>query len=564
MLVDPNAMSGDRMLGVELLEVTRDGALLAYGVRRGGEDEIEVRILDIAIRRDLPGILARALYAGFAWHPDGTGFYYAIRLDEGPRLRFHRLGTEAADDREIFGSGLGRDRWVTAHVSSDGRYLIIHVLQGNTADRMSFHFIALDRDALVTVADDIEAKFWASDAGDALMILTNLNAANRRVLRVEFANPSRDAWRQIIAEGPDRIESFEAVGGKLIVNYLENVHSRLRVFDSDGTPVRDLELPGIGTATGFSGRWDSSEIFYSYTSYDYPPATFRYDLATGAREVWWRSPAPTNLDRFEMHQVWYSSKDGTRVPMYLFHRRGLACDGARPVLLIGYGGFNLTFPPSYGPMVFTWVEAGGVLAVANVRGGGEFGEKWHQAGRREKKQNVFDDFIAAAEWLIANRYTNPSRLAISGGSNGGLLVCATLTQRPDLMRAVICHHPVLDMIRLELSAAGRLGIYEYGTVEDPAQFRCLLAYSPYHNVREKVRYPAVLFVTGAGDTRCDPFHARKMTAALQFATASGNPVILDYHAEAGHMPELTVDATIDLNADVLAFLFRELQVASDG
>jgi prolyl oligopeptidase len=322
-----------------------------------------------------------------------------------------------------------------------------------------------------------------------------------------------------------------------------------------------VELPCAGTLVQFTGRWDRTESFFYFTSFDHAPTIYRYDTDTGDREVWWRQQGVPDLAQFEMRQVLYPSKDGTQIPMYLFHKHGLELDSARPTLLTGYGGYNLSLSPVYSTMAVVWAEAGGVFASANLRGGGEFGEEWHQAGRRERKQNTFDDFIAAGEWLVANRYTRPSKLAISGASNGGLLVGAALTQRPDLFRAVLCHRPVLDMMRHRKDPMGPYWIGEYGCADDPNDFPYLLAYSPYHNVRAGTQYPAVMFVTGDSDTRCDPMHARKMAAILQWASASQHPIVLHYRAEAGHMATLPMDATIDELADQLAFLSRELDIA---
>ena len=565
-LVDANTMSADGMTGVLIAGISRDGSVLAYGVRHGGEDQFSINLQDVASRRDLPDHLPRARYGNASWKHDGSGFFYMVRTDEGPRVRFHRVGTLVSEDREIIGSDWGPDRWAGAFVSDDGRYLIVstgyRTASTNSGDRNDLYFQRLDTEGeIIAIADDLDASSFGSDAGDALIMATNWQAPRRRVIRIEFANPSRDNWREIIPEAPWTIESFSAVGGKLIATYTEDVHSRVRVFEPDGTFVREVELPCAGTLVQFTGRWDRTESFFYFTSFDHAPTIYRYDTDTGEREVWWRQPSVPDLAQFELRQVWYPSKDGTMLPMYLFHRRGLALDSARPTLLTGYGGYNLSPFPVYSTMAVVWAEAGGVFASANLRGGGEFGEEWHQAGRRERKQNVFDDFIAGAEWLIANRYTQPSKLAISGASNGGLLVGAALTQRPDLFRAVICHRPVLDMMRHHKDPMGPYWIGEYGCADDPNDFPYLFAYSPYHNVRGGTRYPAVMFVTGDSDTRCDPMHARKMAAILQSASASKHPIILHYRVEAGHMPTLPMDATIDELADTLAFLSRELDVA---
>jgi prolyl oligopeptidase len=565
-LVDANTLSTDGMTGVHIAGISRDGSVLAYGVRQGGEDEFSINLLDVASRRDLPDRLPRARYNNTSSKHDGSGFYYVVRTDEGPRVRFHRMGTAISEDREVVGSNWGPERWATASVSNDGRYLMIgcgyRTASTNSGDRNDLYFQQIDPEGeIIPIAADLDAASFGSDAGDALIMVTNWQAPRRRVIRVEFANPSRDNWREIIPEGPSTIESMATVGGKLVLTYMEDVHSRVRVFEPDGTFVREVELPGPGIAAGFTGRWERTESFFYFSSFNHAPTIYRYDLGTGERDVWWREEGVPDLAQFELRQVWYPSKDGTRIPMYLFHKRGLELDSARPTLLTGYGGYNLSLSPVYSTMAVVWGEAGGVFASANLRGGGEFGEEWHQAGRRERKQNTFDDFIAAAEWLVANRYTLPSKLAISGASNGGLLVGAALTQRPDLFRAVICHRPVLDMMRHHKDPMGPYWIGEYGCADDPNDFAYLLAYSPYHKVRAGTRYPAVMFVTGDSDTRCDPMHARKMAAILQWASASKHPIVLHYRVEAGHMATLPMDATIDELADQLAFLSRELDVS---
>jgi prolyl oligopeptidase len=564
-LVDGNTLSADRMTGVHIAGVSRDGAVLAYGVRHGGEDEFSIHLIDVASRRDLQDLLPRARYDYASWRHDGTGFYYTVRTDRGPRVRFHRIGTDVSEDRDVIGSNWGPERWAYAFVSDNGRYLMIgcgyRTASTTSGDRNDLYFQQLDPEGgIIPITDNLDAASFGSDAGDAFIMLSNWQAPRRRVIRVEFANPSRERWREIIPEGPSTIEGAATVGGKLVVTYLEDVRSRVRVFEPDGTFVRELELPGAGIAAGFTGRWERSESFFYFSSFNHAPTIYRYDLASGERNVWWRQQGAPDLEQFELRQVWYPSKDGTRIPMYLFHKRGVALDAARPTLLTGYGGYNIGMPPVYSTMAVVWAEAGGVFASANIRGGGEFGEQWHQAGRREKKQNVFDDFIAAAEWLVAYRYTQSSKISIMGGSNGGLLVGAALTQRPDLFRAVICHRPLLDMMRHHKHPMGYYWIGEYGCADDLNDFPYLLAYSPYHNVRAGTRYPAVMFVTGDSDTRCDPMHARKMAAVLQWATASEHPIILHYRAEAGYMATLPMDATIDELADQLAFLFRELDV----
>ena len=564
-LIDPNPMSADRNVSVGILDVTPDGALLAYSVRHGGEDEHEIRVLEVASRRELADVLPRAkYYQNVSWRHDLSGFYYSVWTDQHSRILFHRLGTDPSADLEIFREAASR--FLFASVTDDGRYLGITVFHGAGDNRSEIYLKRIDSDGpIIAIVNDIDATFFASDAGDALLLRTNWEAPNWRVIRVDLKNPSRDRWQEIIPEDRAGLRYFSAIGGKLFAVYLENVLSRVRVFEPDGTMIHDLEVPAAGTVYSFGGRWDARAAFFQFSSFDQPTSIYRYEIASGALKIWWREKVPASLEQFEVSQVWYSSKDGTRVPMFLFHRRDIELDGARPTLLNGYGGFNASVTPWFWPQALVWVEAGGVFAYANLRGGGEFGEEWHRAGRLEKKQNVFDDFIAAGEWLIANRYTNQDRLAAMGGSNGGLLVGAALTQRPDLFRAIFCGAPLLDMIRYHKRLLGPMWISEYGSADDAEQFRYILAYSPYHNVRAGTRCPAVMFMTGDADTRVDPMHARKMAAMLQWATASDSderPILLHYRTDAGHMAGLAIDATIDDSADQLAFLFRELGVNS--
>ncbi|MHB8383317.1 MAG: prolyl oligopeptidase family serine peptidase [Candidatus Binataceae bacterium] len=560
-LIDPNTMSTDHLTSVEILDITPDGALLAYGLRRGGEDEQEIRVLNVATRRDLDDVLPKGrYYSNLSWRRDGAGFYYFLLTTEKSCVRFHRLTFGPAADEEVFATT--PDKGIYLHVSDDGRYLLITVILGGGGSPTDIYFQRIGSDEPVNLlVNDLGATFMAAYVGDALMVHTNWKAPNWRVIRIDLNNPGRTAWQEIIPEGPSPMLSLSAIGGKLLVTYLENVHSRVCVFEPDGAYVRDINLSCAGTVGQLSGKWQRGESFLSFMSFATPPSIYRYDVTRDAFSEWRRENVPADFSRLESRQVWYISKDGTRIPMYLFHRRDVDLDGSHPTLLTGYGGFNESYSPFYWPQALAWAEAGGIFAVANLRGGGEFGEQWHRAGQREKKQNVFDDFIAAAQWLIASGYTSPARLAVMGGSNGGLLVGAALTQRPDLFRAVICWAPILDMIRYHMHPLGPFWIPEYGSSDDPEQFAYLLKYSPYHNVRKGTRYPAVMFVTGDADTRADPMHARKMAAALQRASESeGRPILLHYRAAAGHIAALPLDAAVEEAADQLAFLFRELSV----
>jgi prolyl oligopeptidase len=561
-VIDPHPWSPDHTTSVTLLDVSHDGTVLAYGVRQGGEDEITVRLFDVDARRDLPDVLPKGRYFGLSLVPDKSGFYYTRHTPEGPRVYFHKRGEDPARDREIFGRGYGVDKIITAELSDDGRYVLFTVSHGAGARRTEIYLQDAARGGpILPVVNDIEARFSGEIVGETLYLLTNWNAPRGRLLAVDVRDvAARDRWREVIPPSSAVITGFALVGGRLVVNHLENVQARVRVFDPTGRFLAEIPLPGIGSVSGLRGRWGSPEVFYAFSSFHIPTTIYRYDVNTGASEVWASLNVPIRSEQFEVTQVWYTSRDGTRIPMFIAHARGVKRDGARPTLLTGYGGFNVSLLPSFSARAVLWMELGGVYALPNLRGGGEFGEEWHRAGMLEKKQNVFDDFLAAAEWLIANGYTNPARLAISGGSNGGLLVGAALTQRPDLFAAVVCSYPLLDMVRYHRFLVARFWIPEYGSSDDPEQFRYLLAYSPYHRVRPGTRYPAVLFITGDADTRVDPLHARKMTARLQAATASDRPILLRYDTKAGHSGGLPLSKQIEDLTDEVSFLAWQLDV----
>jgi len=560
-LVNPNSLSPDHTISASLEEVSDDGRLVAYSIRQGGADEVAIRWLDAETRAELPDQLPKGLYFGIALKHDKSGFYYTRREAEGPRLYYHVMGTETAKDPLVFGDNYGPDKIIYPVISEGGRYLLIHVLYGSAADKTEIYVQDLAaKGPLRPVVKDLDARFMAEIGGDTLFLHTNWNAPKGRILAVDLKNPSRDQWREIVPEGSAVIDSVTAAAQRLFVNYTENASSHVRVFDASGRYLRELKLPTLGSVTGFSGRWTSKEAFFGFTSFVTPLTVFRYEPMSNKQEVWGREQVPIRSEQFAVRQVWYESKDGTRVPMFLVHLKGLNLDGSVPTLLTGYGGFNLSNTPYFSTTAALWAENGGVFALANLRGGGEFGEQWHEAGMLAKKQNVFDDFIAAAEWLIKNGYTNPSRLAIEGTSNGGLLVGAALTQRPDLFGAAACGYPLLDMLRYQKFLVAKYWVSEYGSADNPEQFKYLYAYSPYHHVRPGTKYPAVLFFSGDSDTRVAPLHARKMTALLQSATASGRPVLLRYDTEAGHSRALPVSKQIDESADVLGFLFWQLAV----
>jgi prolyl oligopeptidase len=559
-LVDPHAWSRDHSASAELLDVSPDGTLIAYGVREGGEDETTVKLLDVDTRKEMPDRLPRARYRSVSLKAHRTGLFYARIGEEGPRLYYHAIGADPVGDQEIFGQGLGREKVLSAGISDDGRYLVILLEHGRGGSARTEIFCQdLQKEGpIFPVIKDIDAKFYGAVGGDVLFLRTNWHAPRGRILAVDLNNPAPEHWREVVPQEQAAIQDFYLAGGKLIVGYLENAASRVSVFEPDGRHVRDFNLPAMGSAYDISGQWSNDEAFFYFVSHHIPTTIYRYRMATGIRQLWWRPNVPLQASKLEAKQVWYRSKDGTRVPMFLLHRKGIRLDRSRPTLLSGYGHFGLSETPFFSAVAVLWTERGGVYAVPNLRGGGEFGEDWHKAGMLEKKQNVFDDFIAAAEWLIENGYTKPSKLAIIGGSGGGLTVGAALTQRPDLFQAAICGAPLLDMVRYHKFLVGQWWVPEFGSSEDPAQFKFLYAYSPYHRVKPGTKYPAVLLETGDSDTRVAPLHARKMTALLQAATASDRPILLRYDAKTGHSGGMSFSKLVEERAYQLAFVLWQL------
>ena len=554
-LIDPHPLSPDHTTSVELRDVSDDGTRVAYAVRAGGVDEVSIRVRDVDTGEDLPDVLPPARYGQVTLIADGSGLYYERYGDVTPRVMRHAFGEPVADDAQLFGDGYERHRIPVTVVSDDGRWMAVHVVEGSSGPT-EIHVKDLARDTpFVTAVADGVSESWAGFAGDALVIVTNLDAPNKRVVLADPADPSAGRWREIVPERGDRVvQGAWGIGGRIAVSYLQDVQPRVAIHDLDGTHVRDVAFDAVGSVGGGSGRWTSDEAFFTFQTFHVPSTIWRYDLATGERRVWAAAEAPVEPSAYEVTQRWFASKDGARVPMFVVHAPDVALDGRNPTLLTGYGGFNNAMTPAFSALAAVWLESGGVFALANLRGGGEFGAAWREAGMLGDKQNVFDDFIAAAEHLVAEGYTRPEHLAIRGGSNGGLLVGAASNQRPDLFGAVVCTYPLLDMVRYHRFLVARFWVPEYGSSDDPEQFAWLRAYSPYHNVTAGGDYPATLYLSGDGDTRVAPLHARKMTALMQASSGSDDPILLRYHTRAGHSGGQPVSQRIDEMVDTVSFL----------
>ena len=567
--VDPNALNQAGTTALDWYYPTRDGRLLAYGLSDNGNEESVLHVLDVETGRDLPDSIPRMRAASVAWLPDNRGFYYTRYPAPGEvptgeeqyhrAIYLHPLGADPDADALVF-KPAEKEHWPGVSMSPDGRWLIVSVARTFDETDLYLKDLASGTD-MVAVARNLPATFDGEIAHGRLFLRTNLEAPTYRLYVVDPERVDRSAWREIIAPRDDAVLEAVAISGKrLALGYLERASSRLRLVDHQGALVQDVSLPTLGSLFGVNAEWDGNELFYGFSSYTFPPSVYRIDLSSGISSLWKRVEADVDSRKFEVGQVSYRSKDGTPISMFLVHGTGMARDGNNPTYLTGYGGFNISMTPAFSRSLLLWLARGGVVAIPNIRGGGEYGESWHQAGILGSKQNSFDDFIGAAEWLIQQGYTRPERLAAAGGSNGGLLVGAALTQRPDLFRAVLVQVPLLDMLRYHQFLIARLWIPEYGSADDPEQFRWLRAYSPYHHVRSGVAYPAVLLATAESDTRVDPMHARKMAARLQAATSAKRPVLLRLEARAGHGAGKPLSKVLQELTDSWTFVFSELGV----
>jgi prolyl oligopeptidase len=461
--------------------------------------------------------------------------------------------------KQFNGDTFGPMDLISAEVTENGRYLLIHVQHGVPATRVDIYVkdLRAPDSPIRTLVHGIESRIYAANYGDDFYLYTDYQAPNYRILRTTLSDPAPEHWRAIVPEGKDVTYSFSIVGGKLFVTGLHDVITQTRVYDLDGKQVGEVSYPAIGSASEMTGRGSSQNGFYSFQSFIMPPTIYHYDVATGKTDVFARPQIPFSTDQYEVRQVFYPSKDGTRIPMFISSKKGIKRDGSAPALIWAYGGFNVSLTPSWNPEYAWWMEQGGYYAQPNLRGGGEYGENWHQAGMFDHKQNVFDDFFGAAEYLVSERYTTRARLAIRGRSNGGLLMGAAMTQHPEMFGAIWCGYPLLDMIRFQKFLVGKWWTTEYGSSENAEQFAYLIKYSPYQNVKARTQYPAIMFNTGDSDTRVDPLHARKMAALMQAHNAGDRPILLHYETQAGHSAGVSITQQVNDTADELAFLWNE-------
>ena len=572
-LIDPNKFTADGTIALAGYSVTDDGKLMAYATSTAGSDWNEWKVREISSGQDRSDEIKWAKSSGAAWTKDGKGFFYS-RYDAPDetnkfkginyfhKLYYHTLGTPQSDDVLVYHRPDQKEWGFFGNVTDDGRYLTIMVWHGtDTRNRFYYKDLESPNNPVVQMLDAFDADYTFIDNIDTTFYFrTDLDAPRGRVIAIDIKQPQRENWREIIPQSADRLTGVDMVNNQIIAEYLKDAHSQVKIYGPDGKFVRNVELPGIGSVGGFNGKRHETETFYSFTSFTRPTTIYRYDLRTGTSTVFREPKVKFNPDEYESKQVFYNSKDGTRVPMFITHKKGLKLNGKNPTVLYGYGGFDISLTPSFSVSTLVWMEMGGVFAQPNLRGGGEYGKEWHQAGTKLKKQNVFDDFIAAAEWLIANKYTSREQLAISGGSNGGLLVGACMTQRPELYRVALPAVGVMDMLRFHKFTRGWAWTSDYGSPDNPAEFKALYAYSPLQNLKPGTRYPSTLVTTADHDDRVVPAHSFKFAATLQKAHAGENPVLIRIETKAGHGAGKPTTKIIEEAADRWAFVANELEM----
>jgi prolyl oligopeptidase len=570
-LLDPNTLSKDGTVALNGTSVSHDGKYLAYGLAASGSDWTTWHVRDVETGKDLPDTLKWVKFSAASWTKDGKGFFYN-RYDEPqsgnsmlntnyfPKLCYHRVGTPQAEDALIFERPQNKDWLFGGGVTDDGRYLVISIRRGSVSKNLLYYKDLSDPNGkIVELINTFEANYsFIDNDGATFWLRSDEDAARGKVIAVDLNRPEKSAWKTLIPEAKETLQGVGTLGGMFAASYLKDAQTQVKFYDLTGKFVRDAELPGIGTAAGFGGKRDDRETFYAFTTFSSPAAIYHYDVKTGKSELFKRPKLAFKSEDYETKQVFYASKDGVKVPMFITHKKGLKLDGQNPTLLYGYGGFNISLTPAFSPANLTWMEMGGVYAQPNLRGGGEYGEEWHQAGTRLRKQNVFDDFIAAAEWLIANKYTSTPKLAISGRSNGGLLVGACMTQRPDLFGAALPGVGVMDMLRFHKFTIGWAWVSDYGSSDTAEEFKALLAYSPLHNLKPGTKYPPTLVITADHDDRVVPGHSFKFAATLQAAQAGDAPTLIRIETKAGHGAGKPTAKQIEEASDSFAFLMKSL------
>ncbi len=562
--LDPNTFKDDGTISLGEVSFSKDGSKLAYSISEGGSDWRKVIIMNAETKEIKEDTLKDIKFSALSWKGE-EGFYYSsydkpegselsAKTDQH-KLYYHKLGTPQSDDELVFGgTPAEKHRYVGGRVTEDNKYLMVTASTSTSGNKLFIKDLTKPNSKFVTILDNTETdSFILENVDTKLYIVTNLDAPNRKIVTVDAKNPTPENWKDFLPE-TENVLSASTAGGYIFANYMKDAVSQVKQYDYDGKLVREVELPGVGSADGFGTKKEEEELYYSFTNYVTPGSIYKYDIDKGTSELFVKPDIDFNPDNYESKQVFYTSKDGTKIPMIITYKKGLKMDGKNPTILYAYGGFNISITPSFSITNAVWMEQGGIYAVPNIRGGGEYGRKWHDAGIKMKKQNVFDDFIAAAEYLIKNNYTSSDYLAIRGGSNGGLLVGATMTQRPDLMKVALPAVGVLDMLRYHTFTAGAGWAYDYGTSEDSKEmFEYLKGYSPLHNVKEGVSYPATLITTGDHDDRVVPAHSFKFAAELQAKQTGDNPVLIRIETDAGHGAGTPVSKTIEQYADIFAF-----------
>jgi prolyl oligopeptidase len=567
-LVDPNTLAKDGTTALDWWYPSEDGKLVAYGLSQNGSEQSTLSVRDVATGKDLPDKIARTRYASVAWLPDGKSFYYTRypAIGSVPKgeenyhhhVFFHQLGTDPAKDPKVFGEGRPAEEMPSVSLSPDGRWLVVTAATGWSKTEVYLRDLSQADGKFVPVIEKRKNLYSVVPRQNRLYIVTNESAPRYRVFVADPLNPARDDWREIIPEGTDVLTNIDVIGDTLVGLYMHRAASRLQLFDKEGMKTQELKLPTLGTVTGLGSEWDGNELIFGFQSFTMPSGLYHVDLTTRQLDMWQQIKTDIDFSAYDVEQVEFPSKDGTSITMFLAHKKGLERDGKNPTLLTAYGGFNISLTPTFNASRFLFLERGGLIAIPNLRGGGEYGEAWHKAGMLGSKQNVFDDYVSAAEWLIQRQYTSRDHLVIQGGSNGGLLTGAALTQRPDLFRAVVCQVPLLDMLRYHKFLIARLWIPEYGSADNAEQFKWLAAYSPYQHVKDGTPYPAVLLTAAESDSRVDALHARKMAARLQAATSSSQPILLRLETKAGHGAGKPRAKVLDEQTDIWSFVFWQL------